>query len=381
MDPKSDKSAVPAPAARPSLFAAAPSARVAAGPAQASASTSLLSAIERVDGSPARPAGSRRSPWSGGMVFMLAAAALLAGYIALSRQSDGPDATARESASARGVPAPSTKTTSSAASPGANAQAAAVSQAAAASATAPAAAAEPAAAVARLETLPGDAPRDLATAESRPVDAAAKVPTAPDIRQSRSSAATTRPAGELREGISAATRGATGNASSRAPGTAAANVASGSAARAAVPRAATQPKPAERLPAVRPASPEARELMARAEALEGKAPAINNLPAPSAAPARPAPQRDPDVELLAAMMQHIEPGQAPAAATTDPATADSGPGTTTTIAQLVKRCSTLADRSQRQACQERICDGYWGKAQACPATPAKPRTPGAEAAR
>jgi hypothetical protein len=37
-----------------------------------------------------------------------------------------------------------------------------------------------------------------------------------------------------------------------------------------------------------------------------------------------------------------------------------------TIAELVKHCDAEADSIGALQCRRRICDGYWGKAQACP---------------
>jgi hypothetical protein len=66
---------------------------------------------------------------------------------------------------------------------------------------------------------------------------------------------------------------------------------------------------------------------------------------------------DADVSLLAALIGHAEPG------------AVSGSGRQrddATIAGLVQRCDAEADRIGVFECRRRICDGYWGKAQACP---------------
>jgi ribosomal protein L40E len=43
----------------------------------------------------------------------------------------------------------------------------------------------------------------------------------------------------------------------------------------------------------------------------------------------------------------------------------------TTIAQIVQRCEARGGEEAR-ACRRRICEGYWGKAEACPA-PAAPK--------
>lgn len=69
-----------------------------------------------------------------------------------------------------------------------------------------------------------------------------------------------------------------------------------------------------------------------------------------------APGNDPDVEILAALMSHLNAngGAAPPARSPD------------TIAELVRSCHALAP-AEASACQRRICQGYWGKADACPA--------------
>lgn len=81
--------------------------------------------------------------------------------------------------------------------------------------------------------------------------------------------------------------------------------------------------------------------------------------------AREAGARDPDVALLAALMAHesgtdAAPTKTPRAVFTSP---NEG-----SIAALVRRCNGLAGAESRQ-CQRRICEGYWGKAQACPGRP------------
>lgn len=74
--------------------------------------------------------------------------------------------------------------------------------------------------------------------------------------------------------------------------------------------------------------------------------------------------RDPDVDLLAALMAHL--GQSEAKGGTKPNLDD------TSIAKLVQRCEGLNGNEAAQ-CQKRICDGYWGKAQACPVPAASKR--------
>ena len=62
---------------------------------------------------------------------------------------------------------------------------------------------------------------------------------------------------------------------------------------------------------------------------------------------------DADVDLIAALMQHLN-------------REDAVDGNTpTTIADLVGRCKGLA-AAEALRCQRRICDNYWGRAEACP---------------
>lgn len=74
--------------------------------------------------------------------------------------------------------------------------------------------------------------------------------------------------------------------------------------------------------------------------------------------------RDPDVDLLAALMAHASGrgGVNPTASARDVSKSIDEPS----IAKLVKRCESLNGEDALQ-CQRRMCDGYWGRAQACPA--------------
>ncbi|MDZ7814168.1 MAG: hypothetical protein U5L74_14170 [Ideonella sp.] len=67
---------------------------------------------------------------------------------------------------------------------------------------------------------------------------------------------------------------------------------------------------------------------------------------------------DPDVDLIAAVMRH---GEAPAGGRSTDDEASTG----TSIASMVARCKRLGG-SEAKACRQRLCDGYWGKAEACP---------------
>jgi len=88
-----------------------------------------------------------------------------------------------------------------------------------------------------------------------------------------------------------------------------------------------------------------------------------------------APARDPDAELVAAIMARLESPQAP---TGGRATTGATSDRSSTIASLVRDCNAMADSASALACRHRICEGYWGKAQACPRSMA-PATSGGTA--
>lgn len=79
-------------------------------------------------------------------------------------------------------------------------------------------------------------------------------------------------------------------------------------------------------------------------------------------PAKKPAVRDPDVELLSAIMKHLGDENGTAAA---PARSEQ------TIADLVRSCKRN-DSIEALLCQRRICEGSWGKAQACPQNLAPP---------
>jgi hypothetical protein len=78
---------------------------------------------------------------------------------------------------------------------------------------------------------------------------------------------------------------------------------------------------------------------------------------------------DPDVELLSAIMKHLGDERGTAGASTR---------SSQTIAQLVSSCKGN-DPIETLLCQRRICEGSWGKAQACPQHLAPKQTARAEA--
>jgi hypothetical protein len=70
--------------------------------------------------------------------------------------------------------------------------------------------------------------------------------------------------------------------------------------------------------------------------------------------------KDPDILLLTALLAHVS---------RDAQGAPAGSQAQLTIAQIVQRCEARGGKDSLEAaeCRRRICDGYWGKAQACPA--------------
>lgn len=85
--------------------------------------------------------------------------------------------------------------------------------------------------------------------------------------------------------------------------------------------------------------------------------------------AEPAPHgaatKDADVELLAALMHYTDEVAAPGAGQAK-AQATASRMNELTIADLVKRCKAQGG-DEATECKKRICSGYWGKAEACPA--------------
>lgn len=127
---------------------------------------------------------------------------------------------------------------------------------------------------------------------------------------------------------------------------------------AAVPSAtkAQQARPAKKTPPQRSSNePNARATRAASKAAPASRVAGHS---PSHAPARasagkPTAQSDADVEIMAALIGHMNESNAASS------TADAS------IADLVRHCRSLPG-ADAQACQRRICQGYWGRAEACP---------------
>jgi hypothetical protein len=88
-------------------------------------------------------------------------------------------------------------------------------------------------------------------------------------------------------------------------------------------------------------------------------------------------QRDPDTELVTAILDGADNGARNNAAAAGASAADSGVRSPKTIAGLVSNCTANPDKAAGLTCRQQICDGYWGKAQACP----KELAPGAAVAK
>jgi hypothetical protein len=86
------------------------------------------------------------------------------------------------------------------------------------------------------------------------------------------------------------------------------------------------------------------------------APAADRSTTTGAAPA----SKEADILLLSALLAHVS---------RDAQGAPTGTQAQQTIAQIVQRCEARGgkDTVETSECRRRICDGYWGKAQACPA--------------
>ena len=80
----------------------------------------------------------------------------------------------------------------------------------------------------------------------------------------------------------------------------------------------------------------------------------------SAEPGAAGASKDADIVLLSALLAHVS---------RDAQGAPKDSQVQLTIAQIVQRCEARGgkDTPESRECRRRICDGYWGKAQACPA--------------
>lgn len=122
---------------------------------------------------------------------------------------------------------------------------------------------------------------------------------------------------------------------------------------AAKPVASTKPvhnKPTEAAAAKRH-PPRPRDAAAKPG---GQTRSASTAPASRAAAAKPGADTDADVAIMTALMNHMNEANAAANGAAD-----------ASIADLVRHCRSQPG-AEAQACQRRICQGYWGRAEACP---------------
>jgi len=137
----------------------------------------------------------------------------------------------------------------------------------------------------------------------------------------------------------------------------------------------------ERRPEVRSEPPRRKDLkLAMVDGRTAESPsqaAARSVSAPTAT------RQDSDVDLMAALLDHMAatdagsnaaaattPGVRKAAIATPSNTTRAAPSNTTrptTISGLVASCKDAGDKRAVSECRKRICKGYWGKAEACPA--------------
>lgn len=131
-----------------------------------------------------------------------------------------------------------------------------------------------------------------------------------------------------------------------------ASAARGPAASAATPVALARPKP-EPKPKPKPSSQRGGSQGTEVARSATKAPAAGGSTARGPGTNAGIRGADADVDLIAAMVQHMDPHP------------PIEKGTVPTIAGLVARCRAKPG-AEAQRCQRRICESYWGRAEACP---------------
>jgi hypothetical protein len=207
-------------------------------------------------------------------------------------------------------------------------------------------------------------------AASEPVAEAASAPARIEVVETPTAPASGARANDPFASLAAATAASASSAASAAPfvSTASAAVPAASspnnnsvAATGTVPASAAIARQAPHLVAAKtakhPAKHETHHVVASAAHKSAARDAVK--------PTNPAKDggRDPDVDLLAALMAHVANTGDSKSRSHDRSRI---PVDEPSIAKLVKRCEGLNGDEAAQ-CQKRICDGYWGKAQACPA--------------
>lgn len=143
-----------------------------------------------------------------------------------------------------------------------------------------------------------------------------------------------------------------------------AEAATAAAAEASAPEAVTTAKTDASKLAKADKPQSAKQARATSKAISAKAStasrtSVARRPAASE-PATLVASREADVDLLAALLAHVARDDAEAL----------GANEQVTIAQIVRRCEMRGVKdgaAESRECRRRICDGYWGKAEACPA--------------
>lgn len=157
-------------------------------------------------------------------------------------------------------------------------------------------------------------------------------------------------AARIEDAATAATREATASPFDQLAGRPVATAASNAKVETAPPAKAAAPQRSRNEPNARAAHARPATKAAPAPRAAGQSP--SRAPTHAAA-GKPAGQSDADVEIMAALIGHMNESGAASG------TADAS------IADLVRHCRSLPG-AEAQACQRRICQGYWGRAEACP---------------
>lgn len=130
-----------------------------------------------------------------------------------------------------------------------------------------------------------------------------------------------------------------------------------------LPATVAPEKPMSPAAELKPSSPVAAPVEAPVNGSDLKKPSPSGPSAKSGASGREGAARDPDVDLILALMRHSDsagPARSAGSGTSLQSPSD------LSIASLVGRCKTLAGVDAK-LCRQRICAGYWGRAEACPA--------------
>jgi hypothetical protein len=182
----------------------------------------------------------------------------------------------------------------------------------------------------------------------------------PESKQPIAATAATPPATVA--AVTAATAATAAAATMRPPSAAKASSVPTAVASAAPTSGAKRPAPVAKANAARP------QQTALNSGVSALASTASQQPANARQAGLPAASTDPDVELMAALMSHVDGTReaAPKASKVNPVVlGQASAREQSTIAGLVKQCR-LQPKAQADQCRREICAGYWGKAEACP---------------